>query len=171
MKKLFMILPLVLVLCFTFSCQQGEDVREWVEADVEADVEAIKGLLDEFDLAANASDADGLTELYTGNAVRIPPNEPALLGKEAIRAHFQEFYDQFTEEAENIVVDVYVSGDLAFSRGTWTSVKTPREGGESFKLNGNWVSIQRKQPNGSWKIACDIFSDESLVSPLTEKDN
>jgi hypothetical protein len=28
MKKLFMILPLVLVLCFAFGCQQGEEVAE-----------------------------------------------------------------------------------------------------------------------------------------------
>ena len=28
MKKLFMILPLVLVLCFTFSCQQRKEVAD-----------------------------------------------------------------------------------------------------------------------------------------------
>ena len=28
MKKLFMILSLVFLLCFTFSCQQGEEVAE-----------------------------------------------------------------------------------------------------------------------------------------------
>jgi uncharacterized protein (TIGR02246 family) len=170
MKKLLMILPLVILLCFSFSCQKAEEVAEEPAVDVDADVEAVKELLAKFDLAANASDAEGLAELYTANAVRIPPNEPALIGKEAIRVHFQQFYNQFTEKVENLVVDVQVSGNLAFSRGTWTSVISPREGGESHKLNGNWVSIQRKQPGGSWKIACDIFSDESLVSPLTEKE-
>ena len=37
MKKLFMVLPLVFLLCFTFSCQQGE---EEAVVDVEADAEA-----------------------------------------------------------------------------------------------------------------------------------
>ena len=31
MKKLFMVIPLVLLLCFTFSCQKGEEVTEEVE--------------------------------------------------------------------------------------------------------------------------------------------
>jgi hypothetical protein len=42
MKKLFMILPLVLVLCFTFSCQQGEEVAEEPAVDIAADVESIR---------------------------------------------------------------------------------------------------------------------------------
>ena len=29
MKKLFMILPLVLVRCFPFGCQQGEEVQAY----------------------------------------------------------------------------------------------------------------------------------------------
>jgi hypothetical protein len=35
MKKLFMVLPLVFLLCFTFSCQQGEEVAEEVIAEQE----------------------------------------------------------------------------------------------------------------------------------------
>jgi hypothetical protein len=37
MKKLLMILPLVLVLCFTFSCQKAEEVAEEPAVDVEAE--------------------------------------------------------------------------------------------------------------------------------------
>jgi proline iminopeptidase len=39
MKKLFMVIPLVFLLCFTFSCRQGEEVAEEPVVDVEADVE------------------------------------------------------------------------------------------------------------------------------------
>jgi proline iminopeptidase len=39
MKKLFMVLPLVLLLCFTFGCQKGEEVAEEPVVDVEADIE------------------------------------------------------------------------------------------------------------------------------------
>ena len=170
MKKLFMVLPLVFLLCFTFSCQLGEEAAEEPVVDIAAEEAAINGLLNAFDSAANASDADGLVALYMDNAVRIPPNEPALMGKEAIRGHFQQYYDQFTEEVDNVVVDVHVSGDLVFSRGTYTINITLRAGGESFKTKGSWVSIQKKQSDGSMKVVCDIWSDESLVSPLPEKE-
>ncbi|MGD9346468.1 MAG: hypothetical protein PVH84_11425, partial [Candidatus Aminicenantes bacterium] len=42
MKKLFMVLPLVLLLCITFSCQQGEEVAEEPAVDVETEKAAIR---------------------------------------------------------------------------------------------------------------------------------
>jgi pimeloyl-ACP methyl ester carboxylesterase len=44
MKKLYMILPLALIFCFTFSCQQGEEVAEKLPVDVEASEEGVKPL-------------------------------------------------------------------------------------------------------------------------------
>ena len=42
MKKLFMVLPLVFLLCFTFSCQKAEEVAEEPVVDVEAEKAAWK---------------------------------------------------------------------------------------------------------------------------------
>jgi uncharacterized protein (TIGR02246 family) len=173
MKKLLMVIPLVFLLCFTFSCQQGEEVAEEpvvdVEADVEADKEAIKKITDDFNAAINAGNIDKLVSLYTDDAVRIPPNKPALVGKEAIRSLFQEQLDQFTVQNEGVIVDLKVSGDLAFVRGSWTSINTPKTGGEPLKFNGNFVSIIQKQPDGSWKTICNSWSNEQLILPPIEK--
>ena len=38
MKKFLTIIPLVILLYFTFSCQQGEEVAEEPVVDVEADI-------------------------------------------------------------------------------------------------------------------------------------
>jgi len=43
MKKLFMILPLVFLLCFTFGCQKAEEVAVEPVVDVDAAKEAING--------------------------------------------------------------------------------------------------------------------------------
>jgi len=169
MKKLLIVIPLVILLCFTFSCQQGEEVAEEPVVDVEADIEAVKKIGDEFNTAFNAGDTDKLVSIYTDDAVRIPPNEPALIGKEAIRGRFQRLFDQFTVEHESVVVDVKVSGDLAFFRGTWTTIDTPKDGGEPLKFNGNFVSIIQKQPDESWKTICNSWSNEQLILPPIEK--
>jgi uncharacterized protein (TIGR02246 family) len=169
MKKLLMIIPLVILLCFTFSCQQGEEVAEEPAVDVEADKEAIKKITDDFNAAINAGNIDKLVSLYTDDAVRIPPNKPALVGKEAIRSLFQEQLDQFTVQNEGVIVDLKVSGDLAFVRGSWTSINTPKTGGEPLKFNGNFVSIIQKQPDGSWKTICNSWSNEQLLLPPIEK--
>ncbi len=169
MKKLLMIIPLVFLLCFTFSCQQGEEVAEEPVVDVEVDKEAIKKITDDFNAALNAGDIDKLVSLFTDDAVRIPPNEPALIGKEAIRGLFQQQLDQFTVQNEGVIVDLKVSGDLAFFRGSWTSINTPKDGGEPLKFNGNFVSIIQKQPDGSWKTICNSWSNEQLILPPIEK--
>ncbi len=58
MKKLITIIPLVFMLCFTFSCQGGEEV------DIEADVKALKALLDERDALHSAGNKEGSISLY-----------------------------------------------------------------------------------------------------------
>jgi uncharacterized protein (TIGR02246 family) len=163
MKKLLMVLPLVFLLCFTFGYQQGEEVAEEPAVDVEAEKEAIKKITDDFNAAINAGNIDKLVSLYTDDAVRIPPNKPALVGKEAIRSLFQEQLDQFTVQNEGVIVDLKVSGDLAFVRGSWTSINTPKTGGEPLKYNGSFVSVIQKQPEGSWKVICNIWSNEQLI--------
>jgi len=170
MKKLLMIIPLVILLCFTFGCQQGGEVAEEPAVDVEADVEALKKIEEEWAAANTSGDIDKLVSFFTDNAVNIPPNEPALIGKEAIRDWFQQYFDQFTMEEDGTIVDVQVASDLAFTRGAFTSIQTPKAGGESLKSNGSWVTIYRKQSDGTWRCICNIWSDESLVSPTQSKE-
>lgn len=170
MKKLLLILPLVFLLCITFGCQKAEEVAEEAVVDVSTDIEANKNLNDAWDEAYNAGDMDRLLSLYTDDAVRIPPNEPALIGMEEIRSNFQQIFDQFTEENNSAVVDVKIGGDLAFVRGTWTDIQTPKAGGEALNLNGSFVAINQKQPDGSWKTICEIWSNEQLIYPPQEKD-
>ncbi len=170
MKKLPTVIPLVILLCFTFGCQQGGEAAEEPAVDVEADKEAIKKITDDFNAALNAGDIDKLVSLFTDDAVRIPPNEPALIGKEAIRGLFQQQLDQFTVQNEGVIVDLKVSGDLAFFRGSWTSINTPKDGGEPLNYNGSYVSVIQKQPDGSWKTICNSWSNEQLILPSPEKE-
>jgi uncharacterized protein (TIGR02246 family) len=168
-KKLIAVIPLVFLICFAFSCQPGKEAVEKVVADLSADIEANKNLNEAWDEAYNAGNIEGLLALYTEDAITIPPNEPPYVGKEAIRAHFQQAFDQFTEETDSVVVDVKISGDLAFVRGTWKDILTPKAGGETLNLNGSFVAINQKQTDGAWKTICETYSNEQLVFPSQEK--
>jgi uncharacterized protein (TIGR02246 family) len=170
MKKLCMILPLIFLLCFTFSCQQGKEVAEEPVVDVEADIEAIKNVSEKWEVAYNDNDIDSLMSLYADNSVRIPANQPPVIGKEAIRNSLQQEFDLSTNQEDDVVVEAQVSGDLAFTRGTWINIVTPKAGGESHKLNGNWITILKRQPDGPWKIINEMWSDESLVSPTQSEE-
>jgi len=65
MKRHLFVVPLVLLLCFTFACQkQGRETAKDSEATVEADVAAIKALLDEWVQLYNAEEFDGLMSIF-----------------------------------------------------------------------------------------------------------
>ena len=54
--------------------------------------------------------------------------------------------------------EVQVAGDWAFSRGTYTLSITPKAGGEEIFIDGKYMTILKRQTDGSWKIHRDIFN-------------
>ena len=153
MKKLFMILPLVLVFCFAFGCQKAEEVVEESVVDIEADITAIKGMLDQFDALLNAGEPEKLVSLnYAENAVRMPADESMLRGKEAI------------------LEDVQVDGDLAFMRGVNTGSLIPKDGGEPIPAIGKWMAVYKRQADGSWKVIADIYNRDNPLPTSSEKE-
>ena len=146
-------------LLFIASCTP---VVVWETAETEADVEAINSLRDEFIALDNASDAAGLASLYTNDAVLMPPNEAAVTGNQAIESWFQTTFDQFTTEFTVASQELEVVGDLAFDWGAYMTALTPKAGGEPTEDRGKYIMILRKQVDGSWKIARDIWSSDQL---------
>jgi len=173
MKKLLMVIPLVILLCFTFSCQKGEEVAEEPAVDVEADVEALKNMVDEWMALYNAGDFERLVSFYYAeDAVVMPPNQPILEGREAILANFKKSREQFDEHCDSSVTeDVLVYGDLAVARGTDTGTNTPKVGGEPIKYNIKWVIAFERQSDGTWKFVYEIWNDNNpLPPPSPEKE-
>ncbi len=152
----FSILPLILLLGLTVSCQQqGEKV------DVEADIAAIKDLVNQYGAAVNAGDLDLWISLWADNGIQMPPNAPAVIGKEQIRTENESMFAEFVLEMVVTNKEVRVAGDLAFARGTYTLSLTPKAGGEIIQIDGKWLSILERQDDGSWKFARDIYNDNA----------
>ena len=156
MKKLLMILPLVILLCFTFGCQAYE---EKPTVDIEADVEAIKSLSDEIMKAYNEGDLEALTAIVAEDVVFMPPGKPALIGKEAMR-NWHDF-DKISIDVNITVEEVQVLGDWAFMRNIWIGTVTQKEGGEKFELNNKSLILLRRQTDGTWKLSHTIFNSNT----------
>ncbi len=135
------------------------------KVDTEADIEAIKNVIEEYDVAANAGDLDGLVSLYSDDAVRMSPNFPAFIGKDAIRDVYQSFFEQNVLEGGGLIEEVIVCGDWAFIRGTATFTITPKAGGEPIReYLAKWVAFNKRQPDGSWKYHRIIYNYDLPVS-------
>jgi len=131
------------------------------KADNPKDVAAIKAMSTAWGTAQTAGDVAALTDQYADDAVRLGPNAPMEVGKATIHASLQAYFDKYKDEAVNSAEDVRVIGDLAISRGVWKSRSVPKLPGAAVIDDvGKWVSVYRRQPDGSWKIIIDTYSSD-----------
>ena len=169
MKKLLIVIPLVILLCFTFSCQQGEEAAEEPVVDVEADVGVIKDMLETlFPSLMAKGDIEQWLTVFTEDVIIMPPNSAALNGKDATREWARPSFDQFNLEADITVDEVEVSGDLAFARWSYSTRYTPKAGGDAILGIGKELWIFKRQSDGSWKCSHIIFNSDNPPTPKEE---
>ncbi len=123
----------------------------------DADIAAIEEVGESWIAAANADDWAGLAALYTEDAVLMPPNSPVVQGRAAIEAFFAAFPPSSGFALNPVEIDG--RGDLAFVRGTY-SLTLEIEGMEPTPDTGKYIEIRRKQADGSWLLAADIFNSD-----------
>ena len=140
---------LTVLLCVTFSCQKQDTV---------ANIAAINEIWNQYSSAINSEDFDLWISLWEDNGVQMPPDAPAVFGKEQIRVVNESKFEPFNVNAAIKIDEVLIDGGLAFSRGTYTAALTPKAGGETINIIGKYLTIFKKQINGSWKIYCDCFN-------------
>ena len=117
--------------------------------------------------AALAKDFATWAALFLEDAVVNPPNEPAVKGREAIRAWLEKF-PPITEFKLN---NVKVEGceDLAYVLGTYTMTIAPPGSPGPVKDSGKFVTVLRRQPDGRWLVAVDMFSSDLPAAALPPK--
>lgn len=158
MKKLLLIIPLVFLLCFTFSCQA---YKEKPAVDVEADVEAIQGLSQEISRTWNEGDYEGFMAIIDEEAMFLPPNAPPIAGMETIRSIYRNEFDSFDFNVTITTQEIQVCGDLAFSLDNWKGSMNPKDGSEPIVFDNKNLVIYKRQVDGSWKTWRDMFSSNT----------
>lgn len=171
MKKQLMILSLVFLLCFTFSCQQAEEAAEEPAVNVEVDKEALREMVNQYAVAANTDDFDLWISLWADDGVQMPLDTPARIGLDQIREAMKPAFDQMTLDINiTSIEDAKVYGDLGLIRCNYTLDMTPKAGGETIHAvrDGKALTLYERQSDGSWKIVYDCFN--SNVPPTSEKE-
>jgi len=153
MKKKILLQLVALALMVTACQAQAPEVVQLSEEDVAS----IKQVSQTVAKTYQTGDWDALIEVFTEDAVRMPPNTTILEGREAIRAS-TEASQPFTSLTLT-TLEIDGLGDLAFARGTFTYTPAP-EDADPIKDSGKFIQILRKQPDGSWRIFRDIWNSD-----------
>jgi uncharacterized protein (TIGR02246 family) len=123
-----------------------------------ADLASISKIHKEYVAAHNDSDAERLMALWADDAVLMPMDEPAITGKEAIREHYEDFFDQNPSEITLSPLETRVAGDWAFERIQMTVTLSGGEGEQDRYADVKYLWILQRQPDGTWKIARAIYN-------------
>ena len=114
--------------------------------------------------AAVAGDFGSWAALFLDDAVVYPPNETAVEGQEAIRAWLEKLPQLKDFKLTNVKVDG--RADLAYVLGTYTMTMAIPAGPAPVTDVGKFVSVLRRQANGRWLCAVDMFSSDLPSAPL-----
>lgn len=159
-SKTILVTTLVMLL-FTSGCNNEE-------AGKEADIAAVKEVLNQYAVGINSGDLDLWLSLWAEDGTRMPPNAATQLGREQIAEGVGRAFGAMNMAMTVDIEEARVSGDLGLTRAAYSFRMTPKAGGEEIIVepDGKALTLYERQPDGSWKIIFDCFN--SNVPPGQE---
>jgi uncharacterized protein (TIGR02246 family) len=129
----------------------------------EADRAKIEKVLSDYRAAWLANDSEGVLRLFTDDTVLMPHHGVApVVGKAAARAFwFPTGPPTVVTLLEQTVDGIGGTGELAYARGRskveW--ITGTGAGAKRFDNAGTFLTLFRRQPNGSWRICLQMWDD------------
>ena len=151
MKKLISLIPLLLLIT---AC--GQSAPSTDTAGMEAGSDA-------WEAALNTKDIDALVNLYAEDARLLPPGGEMTVGHDGVRAAFGAMIDA-GQSGVTTIVEATVSGDVGYIVGTFTL-----EAGGKQLGTGKYIETWHRGDDGAWRIANDIFNNDSMPKPMKHK--
>ncbi|MBF0551260.1 MAG: nuclear transport factor 2 family protein [Deltaproteobacteria bacterium] len=113
----------------------------------------------DFNAAVNQGNAKAMEQLIDPNGVWLPPGKPSIVGKDKIVAHYSRYFAGVRWKFELKPGDIQVCDGWADLSGDYTRDDTPKAGGTVKQVSGHYLFVVKKQPDGTWKIARDIWNE------------
>lgn len=133
--------------------------------DTAADVAALTAMQDREMAAVSSGNIDSALAVYASDVAMMPPGEPAVNGADALRTWFEAFLSESSASGKYASADVTVSGDWGIVHYTGELTVTPKKGGKPTTEVIKGIHVYRRQPDGSWKIAMDVWNTDAPPPP------
>ena len=140
MKKLYLVLSLALILCFTFGCQDKAAMAELEEFKAQAAVEEQnKEIVRQLYEAIDEQNFDTFLELRASDGVCHIPGVPEAVPIEAVTEVIKAYYEAFPDSTHDVKT-VIAEGDMVAIR--FTQVSTHTGDYEGIPPTGNKISVE-----------------------------
>ena len=112
--------------------------------------------------AVEAKDPARTASFYALDATMLPVAEPTIMGRAGIEQEWAKVFGipGFRNVARITHLEVARGGSLGYTQGTYETEMVETNGSPAVE-RGKWVTIWRRDANGGWSIAVDIFNTDS----------
>jgi uncharacterized protein (TIGR02246 family) len=162
-RNLFAICTVGLLALVT-SCAQAPQSPDTHDADVQA----LKDNEAQWNKDYQAKDLEKIAAHYADDAVLIAPGTQPAIGKDAIHSALKQMVadNALSLSFQADRVDVAKSGDVGYTQGSYTLTLTDSATKKPINDKGSYVTVYKKQADGSWKAVSDIASSATPPGPI-----
>jgi ketosteroid isomerase-like protein len=111
----------------------------------------IEASIAEFISVYNAGNLDGVLAYYSDDLIKTRQGGPAETKSETAK-RVAGVFDKFHARVDVANDEIRVSGEMAYTRGSFRVTLTPKAGGETQVIERRYLEIWRKE-NGRWRVA------------------
>lgn len=129
-----------------------------------SDIAAINALRAAYFAAYDSGDVAAIAGLVGEETVLNTPTG-SVAGTAAILAHYRDVFADRRAVFADHLDEVEVSGDIAFTRGTYRLTLLPRRGaGEAIERAGRYLVLLKRQPDAhyGWRIHREVVQSLPL---------
>jgi uncharacterized protein (TIGR02246 family) len=149
----------LLAACSSAPAERVSDKAPSAEPLAAADIAAIRATDSAFTRAMGAGDAAGVAAIYLPDAHLMPPDAASVEGRAAIQQFIAGLLGAYHLTIAVSADEIEGRGDLAYARGHYTMEGTPNAAGvPALREQGKFVEVLRRQPDGTWRYAVDMWS-------------
>jgi len=158
MKALSGLFAISILLTVLSACSASEDSNpKTTNADA---VEAVKATMAKYVSGYESKDVETCVEVFTEDAIRMPPNGPAIFGSDGIRSYYQEWFESESLDVVVLPKEIEVAGNWAFAWGTYSAVVTTTSSGDQREDEGKWINVFKKGADGIWRFHRNIWNSD-----------
>src|SRR2546426_5591245 len=114
-----------------------------------------------------SKDVEKWVSYYTDDASVLMVNAPIATGKDAIRNAIRPLLSDpaFALQFSASRAEVAASNDLGFTQGTYSLTMTDPKTKKPVTEKGKYLTVFRRQPDGSWKSVEDTILADGPATP------
>ncbi|MFJ2478810.1 YybH family protein [Pseudomonas sp. NPDC087598] len=117
----------------------------------------IQSILKTYEAALNAADIDTILSLYGSDSVFMPQHAPALIGREAVRAGYEQVFKTLQLNVRFDLHEIEETGDWAWVRTSSSGRTRVLAAGIEVTEGNNELFVFRRE-NSEWKIHRYLFA-------------